>query len=926
MLAATLIGGFGCRTSELDERQAITENLPSTLMLNISGGKFSTVATRTSQNEGAINSIALFVFNSKGKLLTRSFFDNLTTDQIRVRTFSGNDMRVVAVANYKSIDGLEEQLNAVANYDVLNDVVVTQSVTSSAHNAGIVMTGETLTDIIDSPSGTAISIAMQYAVAKVTLSIKVSGAALPANESIEIFNVALGSIATRGLLMASSVEPADRAYVELSSVDYVGNQTDGLTATFYVLENVRGGRAQIAAPSGMLEQSGNGHLFKRHFAPDHSSYAMISANHRIDGNRSKRVDFYLYFGHNDSDNYNVGRGENHTYSIKINGLNNVNVDTNVETSDYSFELGYGDNLNMDGHADNRSLRFGKSAGQVSVEVVDQNGRRAGESGFNATWVKLSPIDLTKHQVRLQKGNGSKGEWQQDGGRFAIVRGKYIPHKSVREALPQGGWNNIPAGADDDDRMAFVDATYRMCYAISDIILQSDVELSIYADENMTGAIRSAKIEVRYRDANGQEQVELLPITQAPLYGVGSVNGYEMLVESFEEYAFDIYSSPAKQLSKHGGMHWGFYSNQIYSGTETAGRFLTANAVYGVMENSWNRNNSNFVQYGADGEPSWPSTIEYRSKYGASALTYNWDAYQGAITAPYYHPNYAVSFNAYAPIYNSSAARYCHEKNRDLNGDGAITPDEAMWYLPSAIEMAVIAQNMGKLPSSAQFNDSHGVVYWSSTERSSNMAVGYDFSSKEALQYTKNTPLRVRCVRRGQKVGGNDVYVDSNNSIIIDNTMMPADQITTTPKSLIPASANSAKTIASRFIIGRVDGAQKGSFVNAAGMSDHFLPFQLGDNLWSDKESGCAIYSELPGGSDKGKWRLPTLGELARIASLQGKLNAISGYTPMVSAWYWSVTEVPNVAEYNTWALNIGTMEEMNYDRRSQLCSRCIRQI
>ena len=54
-------------------------------------------------------------------------------------------------------------------------------------------------------------------------------------------------------------------------------------------------------------------------------------------------------------------------------------------------------------------------------------------------------------------------------------------------------------------------------------------------------------------------------------------------------------------------------------------------------------------------------------------------------APYYYPD-PEEKEIYHPIYRTSAARYCHEKNRDLNGDGIIDDSETYWYLPSAHEL------------------------------------------------------------------------------------------------------------------------------------------------------------------------------------------------------------------------------------------------
>ena len=92
-----------------------------------------------------------------------------------------------------------------------------------------------------------------------------------------------------------------------------------------------------------------------------------------------------------------------------------------------------------------------------------------------------------HQVKQSPPND---EWQQQAEpESRMVRPKYIPHKSVRAKLQaQGiaGWNTIPGGQEDDDAMTFANATYRMCYKITDIpfteVTVTNKTLHVYADE------------------------------------------------------------------------------------------------------------------------------------------------------------------------------------------------------------------------------------------------------------------------------------------------------------------------------------------------------------------------------------------------------------------------------------------------------------
>lgn len=88
-------------------------------------------------------------------------------------------------------------------------------------------------------------------------------------------------------------------------------------------------------------------------------------------------------------------------------------------------------------------------------------------------------------------------------------------------------------------------------------------------------------------------------------------------------------------------------------------------------------------------------------------------------------------------YDSYAARFCYDRNRDENGNGVIDPEELKWYLPA------INQGMGYLAAAQS-----GILYsgvWTTTEYTENMmnniwSAGYTGTS------TKYNSLTVRCVR------------------------------------------------------------------------------------------------------------------------------------------------------------------------------------
>lgn len=114
--------------------------------------------------------------------------------------------------------------------------------------------------------------------------------------------------------------------------------------------------------------------------------------------------------------------------------------------------------------------------------------------------------------------------------------------------------------------------------------------------------------------------------------------------------------------------------------------------------------------------------------------------------PYYYPNLTTSVSItdyFQPIYNTSAARYCHEKNRDKNGDGVIDASETVWYLPSYSDMEAVENNR---PAMQPLNGS----YWTSTEANANESWAFVFSITPATssrsKSSKAVLMHVRCVR------------------------------------------------------------------------------------------------------------------------------------------------------------------------------------
>lgn len=535
----------------------------------------------------------------------------------------------------------------------------------------------------------------------------------------------------------------------------------------YLFENRRGGRNtdQKLVPPYMLSGTKPGHISdkdsrgKAWYAPKRAVCMTLSALY-VSDTQSKLIKIKIFLGGDAHSDYNVARGNNYDVKVTVKGIDHVDVDTNMESENSNFSVQTSSNLTeLDSHPGFRLAVITAENGNVTMEVLDEQGRSYNEPGFSAGWMKISPVNFAYHQV---KQAGVNGYWQQDAPAGYFVRPRYIPHHSIREELTAkgiGGWNPVPQGLENDDDMEFADATYRMCYKINSIWFQQGVvtakSFGIYPDEFLRdGGTRTAKIKVTF---NSVEE-RIFTIVQHGYVSIFESDGgltdlnsegslkdtkSKFVVEKFEEVTMQMNPGVGSDLQRVKHMQWGYPNKILYGSADKYrnGFLLTANAVYenvtrvddkptkfGLFPDSYYREkyngfNSNNLNNAIDGTPiPEPTTL-------------------GSNGAPYYLPPSVGNY--YHPIYRSSAARYCHEKNRDMNGDGAIDESETDWYLPSQEELQLIW-----ITGQGNFERNY---YWSSTEENSGQSWYLDFGTGETgyslFDKAKTQELSVRCARR-----------------------------------------------------------------------------------------------------------------------------------------------------------------------------------
>lgn len=746
-----------CVKEELTQGGNVVEGEPAQVTVSLNRAMMgSKTRALTDKEEQKINNIHVLIFDQKGNIVSNIHFDSYA-DKLNVKTTSGWGHTIFVVANGDAHTDIDNQLIAVKTLSDLNTIVVANSLNDIIlRDNGLMMLGQTTAPVNIRPGSSVLSdpIQLTFLTAKVTLELV---DATPADEDVQVYGWDVVDAAAKTYLTDQRYDVVDPGYwrdffTTANSNPFEHNDPANNTATqtIYLFENRRGGRVSRALPVDPAKRypdmsiDDENQLGKMWYAPTRASYIVIHGIYRSPKG-DRQFEARIVLGKDNHSNYDVVRGNHYIFTVTVRGINEIDVDSNVDYINAGFKVEYGDNLTMDAHPDFRSFRTFAPKGVATMEILDEAGRAYNEPGFSAKWLKISPLDLAYHQV---KQAGVAGERQQDGVVGDFVRSKYTPFQAGR-----------------DEELTFADATYGMAYRITAIPftdpgLATAQMLQVYADEFLEiEGTRTAQLKITYLKAGDPEdrrESKILTLTQRGPKTIFDLNnpdaGFDRLnedgtpsgtkrkfiVEQFEEVTMALSPGIPITVQSTYKMQWGFYGvTPIYEKADKYrnGYFLTAEAVYNDVTRTGNEP-TGFGLTGSSLKPKYNngSISDIIPNYGSGANT----------GAPYYYP--VATNNIYHPIYKSSAARYCHEKNRDLNGDGYIDASETKWYLPSMHELQMIYIT-NNIISSDHF-------YWSATQQS--LAFTYfvglgdyywDSMTIHGTDSDKNhIGLRVRCVR------------------------------------------------------------------------------------------------------------------------------------------------------------------------------------
>lgn len=715
--------------SHTDHASLLSGSLP--LLSGIPGTK-----ALTPQQEGLISNVHILVFDAMGDVAANEHFDNLAiTDSgnISLDTPPGEGMQVFVVANGDVNDHtgatLDEKLKSIITLDELSAVLVNIDGNGLKRTDRLMMVG-TATVTITKPHNTPIPVELHFLDTKATLTIKDN---IPATEAITITGWDIFNIPKKSYLKERTAPLQEDAVVGITPGDYtstggkhpfeiVDAAAKTWTHTVYLFENRRGGRVDRSDPTNPTDKypgmsvSDNDQRGKAWYAPAGATYMLIYGTYTKD-ERMNNVVYKVYLGENPINDYNLFRGKHYNYNVTISGLNNINVDTNVEWGSASFSVDKSDNLTMDAHPDFRVFRIGGTAVNITtpayatVEVLENDGVTP------CTWLAVSPLNLYRHAIK-QSGSANQ---QFDAGNGI---GTYVRTKYTRTVTPESEFSAATFGM--TQKLTKIPFNQPAVYTYQNAI--------VYADAYESTGERTAKVKITYyRGVDGTEKAGELTydVTQSGAIKVSD----NLYIERYEESAMLIHPGLTSGLQNTATMQWGYNTETLYAADDrfTNGGYLTANAVYETVS--------------ARSEmdvPIWTATTyaDYRDKYPRTGAKVTEPSSLSTTDEPYYYPELTSTTQPseyFHPIFNSSAARYCHEKNRDMDGDGIISATEAEWYLPSFADMWYISQNM---PAELNLNGN----YWTATEENDTNSWGYNFPAKTEGSAAKTSAYRVRCVR------------------------------------------------------------------------------------------------------------------------------------------------------------------------------------
>lgn len=836
---------WSCNKNEQPESgDLVVEGQLVSIDINIDHNELTRTGLGQSQ-EQAVKNVFVMVFDKTGTKVSQSYFDsNISTNLANVSTVSGTDMSVYVVANLSEqntgVTPIDHYFRTTFTVSRLNQMLIKDLASDLNLNRSLVMYGS-VTGLTISPSTVKhVTVPLNYAVAKVTL--YVVKALTNAADSYNLTNWTVTNYPQKSYLFSRPTDAVDPSV----SADFANSATSLSWVDTTLVINGTNTPAQYAFLYMYENRRGTNsnttELQKAGNAPHRSTAIVLQGYYKSNANNKVTgINTTIYLGNNNINDYNVNRGKEYSYIATIKGINDITVDSRVTANTYGYQVNLY-NPTLDCHPDWRPLQINSWPGKSEITIYNSDGVTP------CTWLHLSTINL--HQS------------------VSNARVTYNPLTDMVNTLTLTFPDNSPAAI-----------TSQMVY--------------LYADENLTTSSRSAIVSINSIEGLTNSQIITIPVTQKGYQTMGNVgfrsysttgavntnDDYILVVENIEETSLNLTPGAVAGSEALTNMQWGY--NLTVSEP-------TANAV----SDYYYRNGYPGTLWLVYGNTTGAAGSVLKPPFGRLSAA---NASTASVT---------ITEDAMHPIFNTYPARYCFEKNRDLDGDGHITSlnsnniNEINWYLPSAEEL--YSTYVGQYALTTALT---GANYHVSSEvyGSNNSTNSMSYGTGIGGPLGKSSAVSVRCVRRiyqtQPQATKNSPYNESS-SRIVNNSGYNASALRS-PSVACPVPIHSYNgtvnlKISPRFQVAKTDcllngssGAATMTWAQANGWTT------ASDNsnntgVIASPATGCQAYSET--GAPAGTWRLPTQREMYTIFFLRKELLAgQDGYVAMAAPNYWAAT-------------------------------------
>lgn len=878
---------FGCTNPDLSNQPDVVEGQPATIAIQIQKGEAIATGTRASNAiDNDIKHVYILIFDAgSGQPLKTLYKSNYTGSMMQISTRSGESIiQVVAnVGQNPLITGGDSMFDDVVSLAGFQQKMAKISIVNPASGQVLPMSGQTTGSIIIPPgsNSSTIEIPIQRMTAKISLQVLTQ--LLPTDKvdllSWEVINTPEYSyIAKR----ANQDAVTDRKETAGDS-NYFHSP-----AQSFKLVNYSTGTGNTMVPGAEFYQfenrkgnvaSINTQQARAAKAPARATFIKVNARYQ-NALEVKNVTYLVYLGKNNTTNFDVERNTHHNYTMTINGLSQystnvdvTNIDSRVVIGDTIFAVDLFEPV-LDAHYDWRPIRMRTVPGYSRVDVIDDGGNIV---DINNSWLKLS----------LNK------TWPTNAEIAANAAVKPVTHLDVMQHNPGEKSKQIYLYADEmfindvpitDTRTLYLRFTFTNSSDPNNLNIL-DSCYTIVKTISQRPALTMGNMGIRPNDINGN----VIP-------GVGNV----VALERRDEFTMQLGATglAATPLS---GIRWGFsglvkqpVGSTAFEFYRTNGLYDTKNLVYTPSLNLWDQAN--------------PAELET--------------------------PPFPGDFDA---IYNTYAARYAINKNRDLNGNGILDDDEIKWYLPSRAELILLW--VGKKGSNATTIEQMTASYWSSSEQGLTGAIDLNFSNGgTGGDIKKNFGDYVRVVRK---------MTDPNPTVmkspyVINQTRqvtgLPAGVSAGHPAHIkgIPyplhGSEGALNTVSPIFEVAQQDCGINGvpDITGPVHMLWYIAAGRTQDwNNIANPATGCNAYWEVSPDDPQrgaGMWRMPTQRELMIIWMLR-KEFLYDNFTPLKGERYWSA---PNYYQ-QSWFTDFsngytGAPNPTTGDPNPQYYVRCVRDV